>query len=70
MCGSEVYKKDTKRVKKPNVPFGKSKEGHTEFVLLKSFIINSYYTAIDELKQNLAIKKAAYSDINDHFGFL
>lgn len=46
------------------------KEGHSEFDGQKSFIINSYYIAIDELNQSYAIRKAAHLGINDHFGFL
>lgn len=50
MCGSGVYKKDKARKKKLKVPYGESKEGHTEFDGRNSFNINYYYSAIDTLK--------------------
>ena len=49
LCGSKVYKKDTKRVMTQNVLFGESKEEHTEFDGRKSFIIINVFRLINVL---------------------
>lgn len=55
-----------KAQKEPRRGEGESKVGDIQFFGRKAFIINSYYTVIDELKHNLLIRQGTYSEINDH----
>lgn len=70
MCNSQEYKQDNTRKKKPKIPFGESKEGHTEFDGRKSFLINCYYKAIDTLLGQLTRRKSIYVTLRDSFNFL
>ncbi|KAF0721319.1 zinc finger MYM-type protein 1-like [Aphis craccivora] len=70
MCGSQHYKKDTQRKRKLKLTYGESEKEHTEFNGRKSFITDSYYSAIDTLKSHLARRKDVYLQLRNSFGFL
>jgi len=50
--------------------YGESEKEHTEFNGRKSFITDSYYSAIDTLKSHLARRKDVYLQLRNSFGFL
>lgn len=69
-CGTNQYKKDQERKRRPKLPFGETTAGHTEFNGRKSFMVEHYYVTLDTLQAHLEQRQKVYEELNSDFGFL